>query len=91
MIRDEQWFGHPDDARDDDEYYDEDDSDDEVSETLPCPECGADVYEDAEQCPYCGAYITFGTNVWSRQPTWWIVLGLLGVVVTVLVLALGQL
>ena len=31
----------------DDDYYNEDDD----SETVPCPECGTDVYEDAEQCP----------------------------------------
>lgn len=31
--------------------------DDEELEFLPCPECGKQVYEEAEQCPYCGSYI----------------------------------
>lgn len=28
------------------------------SEAAPCPECGADVYEDADRCPKCGRYIS---------------------------------
>ena len=52
--------------------------DDDVSETLPCPECGRPVYEDAVQCPFCGLYITPSTSVWSGRPVWWILLGLLG-------------
>jgi hypothetical protein len=38
----------------DDEW--EDDSDDD--ETIPCPYCKKDVYEGAEQCPYCGNYLS---------------------------------
>lgn len=37
-----------------DEY---DPDDDGVSETVPCPACGAAVYEDADQCPACGEWI----------------------------------
>ncbi len=32
--------------------------DDDESETLNCPECGEDVYEESNQCPACGLYIT---------------------------------
>ena len=32
--------------------------DDAPAETVPCPECGAEVYEDAEQCVSCGEWIT---------------------------------
>lgn len=35
------------------EGYDDADEDD----TLPCPACGRQVYEDADQCPYCGEWI----------------------------------
>jgi uncharacterized paraquat-inducible protein A len=28
------------------------------SDTVPCPHCGRDVYEDAERCPSCGQYLT---------------------------------
>ena len=54
-------------------------ADDDLSETLPCPECGHPVYEDAVQCPYCGDYISRSTSIWSGRPLWWIVLGLLGI------------
>ncbi len=54
--------------------------DDDVSLTRPCPQCGAEVYEDAEQCPQCGEYITFSSNVWDGKPVWWVVLGLLGII-----------
>ncbi len=62
-----------------DEYddYDEDDS----SELRPCPECGAEIYEDSQQCPVCGNYITFGSSgAFSGRPVWWILLGLAGIV-----------
>ncbi|HEX4613692.1 MAG TPA: hypothetical protein VH092_36255 [Urbifossiella sp.] len=28
------------------------------AETVPCPHCGADVYEDAERCPRCEKYLS---------------------------------
>lgn len=68
-----------------DEFQDEDWSDDD-GETFvaPCPNCGADVYEDAEQCPVCGDYIVHDTHAWSGKPLWWILLGLAGVVAVIL-------
>tara|TARA_B100000686_G_C15950596_1_gene553353 strand:+ start:296 stop:526 length:231 start_codon:yes stop_codon:yes gene_type:complete len=60
---------------DDDDLWD-----DFASEVVACPECGEEVYEDAEQCPLCGAYIVHQYNPWSQRPTWWIVLGILGIV-----------
>lgn len=84
-MRDEDtWMDEP-----NDEFYDEDyegSDDDEATLTTACPECGADVYEDTPRCPACGNYVTHGTNVWSGRPNWWILLGLLGVVATILVL-----
>ena len=47
-----------------DDSFDEDDNDpiyeekDEEGDTFPCPECSAEVYDDAEQCPQCGYYLT---------------------------------
>ena len=52
-----------------------------------CPHCGAEIYEETEQCPACGDYVTFSTNVWSGRPAWWIVLALTGLVAAVLVMA----
>lgn len=37
--------------------YDDDDLD-----TIACPNCGAAVYEDAEQCPQCGEYLIRGST-----------------------------
>ena len=62
---------------------------DELTDTVPCPACGAEVYEDAEQCPVCGEYIMPDTHTWSGKPTWWIVLGLLGILAVVVALVLG--
>ncbi len=42
------------------------------SETLPCPSCGVDVYEDTDRCPACGEYITPRWATSSAQPIWWL-------------------
>ncbi|HYW80808.1 MAG TPA: zinc-ribbon domain-containing protein [Thermoguttaceae bacterium] len=85
------WDEEPDDEFEDSDFddsnFDDGDFDDDSTETVPCSECGADVYEDAEQCPHCGTYIIAQTNVWAGRPGWWIVLGLLGVVAVILALA----
>jgi predicted amidophosphoribosyltransferase len=57
----------------------EDDEEGDESEVVPCPACGADVYEDAERCPACGEYIVHSTSPWRDRPRWWIVVGLLGI------------
>ena len=85
MSGDELWFEEAGDELDDEEYPDEH-PDDDRTETVSCPECGAEVYEDAVRCPACGNYITHPTSVWHGRPGWWIVLGLLGVVALILVL-----
>ncbi len=72
-------FDSPDDELRDEEYPEPDASDDN-SETIICPGCQADVYEYAEQCPYCGDYLLATSNVWSGRSWWWIVLGLLGII-----------
>lgn len=65
----------------DDEAYDDDELDDESdAETITCSGCGADVYEDAPQCPHCGHYLTTPTSPWLGRPWWWIVLGATGAV-----------
>ena len=92
MPSDPEWFEEPENELDDNEYpdsddFDEDDFDDESSETIPCPECGAEVYEDAVCCPACGTYITADNSIWSGRPGWWILLGLLGILAVIVVLA----
>ncbi len=64
--------------------YDEDDLDfnspdvdgepaDDDSELLPCPSCGAMIYEETEKCPYCGEWVT-PRNAGQRMP-WWVTIG----------------
>ena len=60
--------------------------DDSSTVTIDCTQCGAAVYEDAEQCPSCGEWIVPDHSPWCGRPTWWIVLGGLGVVATIAVL-----
>ena len=53
------------DELEDHEYPDEPDEDlpdNEDDLYFRCPECGADVYEDAPQCPECGWYVTTATR-----------------------------
>lgn len=82
----------PDDDFEDDEpdewNLEADDDEEEETAVLPCPSCGAEVYEDAERCPVCGEFI-IGRRLraWEGRPTWWIVLGLVGIGAVVWVLA----
>ncbi len=74
---------------DDDEDLDAFPDEDESTETIVCPECGAEVYEDADRCPVCGQYIIPDTRFWSGKPIWWIALGFLGLVALATALVLG--
>lgn len=86
IVREDSWYEELGDDWDDDDLVD-DEVDDDAVETLPCPHCGAEIYEETERCPVCGEYVTFRTSVWSGRPVWWIVLGLIGLVAAVLMLA----
>ena len=68
----------------------DDDSAEDGSETIRCPECRAEIYEDAVRCPHCGSYITADTSPWSGRSLSWIALGLLGIIAMVLALVLGR-
>jgi hypothetical protein len=79
--------------REDDDRYDEDDLDseydddafdDDAPELVDCPECGEPVYEDAEQCPSCGQYITHSTSPLAGKPGWMIGLFVAGVLAVIL-------
>jgi hypothetical protein len=49
---------------------DEDYSVNSETSTDTCPHCGAQVYEDAEQCPVCGQYITDENAPRTSHPRW---------------------
>ncbi len=56
------------DRFDDECDWDESDFDSDEVETLPCPSCGQEIYEEAQRCPECGAYMTPGSAL--RVPAW---------------------
>ena len=88
MASDYSNFDRPDRELEDYEYPDEPDDEEEETPTTSCPHCGAEVYEEALQCPICGDYITpTPSTFWAGRPVWWIVLGALGIVTTVIALA----
>ncbi|TWT85974.1 hypothetical protein Pla123a_07820 [Posidoniimonas polymericola] len=68
----------------DDDYYDDDEA-----ELVDCPACGAAIYEEAEQCPVCGEYITHSTSPWAGKPGWWVALGMLGIIAMIVAMALS--
>ena len=63
----------------DEEYPDDADAFDEIeddsTQTICCPACQSEIYEDAPQCPICGHFITAHDR--SSQPWWWIAVVLL--------------
>lgn len=54
------------------EFPDEDDES-EGEDTVACPYCLRQVYEDAVRCPECGEYLSRLDRP-SRHP-WWLLLG----------------
>ncbi len=78
---------------DDSEYDSWEDEDDwpesaEESPTVTCPECGGEVYEEADCCPYCGFYLdAASTHAFIGRPAWFVALGVIGILATILALS----
>jgi hypothetical protein len=60
---------------------------DDFSETIECPHCGAEVYEEAERCPHCERYLS-QEDAPGRKP-WWIIVGALLCLAVALTWAIG--
>ena len=55
----------------DEEDYDyEDDWDDDQTRTVPCKNCGCEIYEEAERCPSCGVYVLAASSTFDSKPFW---------------------
>ncbi len=59
---------------------DEEDDDD----TTPCPHCAKMIYDGAEQCPYCGNYISEEDAPRAMKPLWMIIGGVVCLAIVVL-------
>lgn len=74
-----------------DEDWDPDEDwedDDAPVDVVRCPSCGAEIYEDAEQCPECGDYVIHGNSApWQGKPGWYAALAVLGILAVLLVLS----
>ena len=74
----------------DEDDWDEPDEDwtgdEEDVDVVECPNCGAEVYEEAERCPVCGEYITHGRHPLSGRPAWYVVLGVVGLIIAAMML-----
>ena len=62
---------------DDDDEIDYSLRDEDDGDTIACPHCGQDVFDDAEQCPNCGMYLSEEDAPARRWP-WWMWVGLAG-------------
>jgi hypothetical protein len=65
------------DDEDEDGWDPEDDVDEAAGEDeddfAPCPYCRRPIYDDAERCPECGAYLSREDEPY-RKP-WWLIVG----------------
>jgi len=70
-------------AEDDWEAPGPDERDDDDVETLPCPSCGKQIYEETEACPYCGDYVTHSNSALAGKPLWFVALAVLGIIAVI--------
>jgi uncharacterized protein (DUF983 family) len=85
------YFDSSDDEMRDEEYPDEADADwdndngngDDEGETIECPACGADVYEESQRCPACGEYISPSTSPLAGRSAAFVILGIAGILATI--------
>ena len=45
---------------------------DDEPPTAPCPNCGAEIYDDSPRCPVCGEYIFATAGAVHRSAWWWV-------------------
>ncbi|PQO27080.1 hypothetical protein [Blastopirellula marina] len=70
----------------DDEDWTEDYLDEDQEDTIECPECGAEIFDDIDVCPVCGNAIIHSTSPWAGKSLPWVVLGLLGMIAVIVLM-----
>ena len=70
-----------------DDDYEDYDSDEEV-DTILCPSCKTEVYEEAVACPNCGEFIIQSQSLFAKKPLWFVmmILAIIGYLIFMLVL-----
>ena len=63
---------------DDSEEFDVDAEENGDHDLILCSQCRKTIYEDSEQCPYCGHFVVRDLNWLAQRPKWfqalWIIL-----------------
>ncbi len=63
---------------------DDDEEADSSTATIRCPACGMEIYEESEQCPYCGDYVIAGAATGLAGRPWWFVVMAVAAIVAVM-------
>jgi uncharacterized paraquat-inducible protein A len=53
-----------------DDGFPDEDEDAADGDTIACPHCGAEIYEDAVRCPECEQYLSDEERTTTNQPRW---------------------
>jgi hypothetical protein len=64
---------------------DQDAEDDPDATIISCPQCGADVFDEADVCPRCGSFILHEQTVGNRRPIWLLIAVIVCLAIVVLV------
>lgn len=81
------WDVDPDDDRDDPQADDISDDDDDLTPTVPCPNCRREIPDFADRCPYCGDWVVQSAGV-PRRAKWWVIVVVIALTAFVLVYVL---
>ena len=64
-----------------DDFIDDDEGYDGESNTVKCPNCEMQIYDDAEQCPYCQNYVVWDQarrfSPWAKIMVWALIAALI--------------
>jgi uncharacterized paraquat-inducible protein A len=61
-----------------------------MSDTVSCPYCRNEIYEDSVRCPRCGNYISEEDSPPSRKPMWLAITAIICLVLIFMWMGLGR-